>query len=57
MSKKQYVSPTLRMLHLGKWYQPLMAGSPAGSRMMKANLQQYEKAEQTEDTETETEWD
>ena len=57
MRKNDYVSPTLRVLHLGKWYQPLMAGSPARSRMMRGTLQSFDKAEQIEDTETETEWD
>ena len=57
MRKNDYVSPTLRVLHLGKWYQPLMAGSPARSRMMRGTLQSFEEAEQTENTETETEWD
>ena len=55
--KNDYVSPTLRVLHLGKWYQPLMAGSPARSRMMRGTLQSFDKAEQIEDKETETEWD
>jgi hypothetical protein len=57
MRKNDYVSPTLRVLHLGKWYQPLMAGSPARSRMMRGTLQSFDKAEQIEDKETETEWD